>query len=165
MMLCIILSEPLAPSYSDDIAVAINLRLGCLCYWPCLHAWMERFPVLKTDLISKEYASLFYPSYNIKIHWHLENSALHMPPVCAFDGIVNGERVETSSTNSAPIPGLDSLRPLIFAQNVTAFSKFVTATSHITFLEKIALWLTPPQPLGSTKKSQVSSCGRDGTNS
>ncbi|KAL5964561.1 hypothetical protein TSMEX_007680, partial [Taenia solium] len=146
--------EPLAPSHSDDIAVAIKLRLGCLCYWPFLHTWMERFPGLQADLVSKEYTSLCYPSYNIKIHWHLENSALHMPPVCAFDGIVDGERMETSPINPAPTSGLDSLRPLIFAQNITAFSKFVTATSHITFFERTALWFVPPQPLDSVKKSQ-----------
>ncbi|CDS43273.1 autophagy protein 2 B [Echinococcus multilocularis] len=146
--------EPLAPSYSNDITVALKLRLGCLCYWPCLRAWMERFSGLQVDQISMEYASLFCPSYNIKIHWHLENSAFHMPPVCAFDGIVDGERMKASPISPAPTPGLDSLRPLIFAQNVTAFSKFVTPTGHIAFFERTALWLTPSQPVISAKKSQ-----------
>ncbi|KAL5109547.1 hypothetical protein TcWFU_010057 [Taenia crassiceps] len=146
--------EPLASSYSEDIAVAVKLRLGCLCYWPCLRNWMERFPRLQTDMILKEYTSLCCPSYNIKIHWHLENSALHIPPVCAFDGIVDGEGMETSPISSASTFGLDSLRPLIFAQNVTAFSKFMTATSHIAFFERTALWLAPPQPLGLAKKPQ-----------
>ncbi|VDM33398.1 unnamed protein product [Hydatigera taeniaeformis] len=152
--------EPLSPSCSEDIVVAVKLRLGCLCYWPYLHTWwMEAFPNLQSNLMSKEYPSLFCPSYNVKIHWHLDNSAVHVPPVCAFEGIIDGEKVEEEETISInlapPTSGLGSLRPLILTKSVTAFSKFTNTTSHITFFERLALWLVPtPSSLCSAKKSQ-----------
>lgn len=131
--------EPLDPGTTEHLTIAFTLRSGIASYLPFVQSWLQRLPQLQTDLLAEEYPSLICSEYIIQTYGYLQTFALQASPVCAFKILVDKKGRPANAG-----PGLDAIRPLVFAKRLAIVSRSQPYTTCVGSLENSEILLIPP---------------------